>query len=293
MAQIRVAEETVTPDRAKAMLANIKNDRPLSDYTVLNYAETMRQGDWKFNGDPVRLNAEGKLIDGQHRLHAIVKSGKAQHMLIISGLNSDVFDTIDVGKRRSPADLLGIAGYKNVNALAATIRALIIYESGVYWASEAAKQLDYNPSGLQILAYADKNPEVAERVRQIQNDYTYATRIVAPSACGLAFTLAWRMNHQKAEAFMAGVAGLEPTERNDARWVAREYLSRRKAEALTTRITSLQVQAVMVKAANLYFGGVHTTVNLLKFQPKSQWFPRFDGGKRDAREAAKRAADKK
>lgn len=292
MPQIKVTEETVTADRAKTMLLNIKNDRPLSEYTVLNYAETMRQGDWKFNGDPIRFNADGKLIDGQHRLHAIVKSGKPQHMLIISGLNSDVFDTIDVGKRRSPADLLGIVGYKNTNALAATIRALIIYESGVYWASEAAKTLDYNPSGLQVVEYAREHPEVAERVKQAQNQFAYATRIVSPSALNLAFTLAWRMNQGKAESFMAGIAGMEPTERNDARWVAREYLSRRKAEAATTRITPLQVQAVMVKAANLYFAGIHTTVNLLKFQPKTQWFPKFDGGKRDVREAAKRAASK-
>lgn len=286
---INVSTQMVTPEIAKQMLTSIRNDRPLSKNTLLNYTEIMRRGEWKFNGDPVRLNSDGELIDGQHRLHAIVNSGKAQRMLVIHGLDNTVFDTIDVGKKRSSADLLNIAGYKNVNVLAATARALIIYESGVYWASEAAKNLDYNPTGKQIVAYVGNNPDVADCTRQMQAQYHSAVRIVAPSAAGMAYTLASRVSQTKADAFLAGVAGMEPTERNDPRWVAREYFARQKHETMTKRLTSLQAQAVMVKAANLFFAGLPATTNTLRFQPDKHWFPKFDAGRRDARKAEKGA----
>lgn len=285
--QVSVSTQMVTPEIAKRMLSNLRNDRPLSKNTLLNYTEVMRRGEWQFNGDPVRLNGEGQLIDGQHRLHAIVNSGKQQRMLVIHGLDNSVFDTIDVGKKRSPADLLAIQGFQNRNALAATARALIIYESGVYWASEAAKNLDYNPTGKQIVAYVNNNPELPQYIKEI-HQHVSAMRIVAPTAMGLAYTLAARMSHTKAEAFIKGIAGEEPTERQDPRWVAREYFARQKHETMTKRITSLQAQAVMIKAANLYFAGLPATTSTLRFQPEKHWFPKFDGGRREAREAAKR-----
>lgn len=287
--QLRVQEEIVTPDKAKALLASMANDRPFSKNTAANYTEVMRRGEWKYNGDPVRLNTNGKLIDGQHRLHAIVGSGKAQRMLMVYGLDSNVFDTIDVGKKRSNADLLTISGFTHASALAATSRALIIYESGAYWASEVAKNLDYNPTGKQIVQYANDHPEVYDCVRALYNKHTYATRIAPPSAVGLAYVLAHRQSKAKAELFMDGFTGAEPTERHDPRWIAREYMSRQKNKT-TVRLSSQQAQAVMIKAVNLYFAGLPANVPALRFQPEKHWFPRFDAGRAALKEAAKTAA---
>lgn len=290
--QIRFVEESVTPERAKELLLSMANDRPFSKNTALNYTEVMRRGEWKFNGDPIRINAKGKVIDGQHRLTAIVNSGKTQRMLLVSGLDDSVFDTIDVGKRRSPSDLLSIAGFTHATPLAATSRALIIYESGALWAEEAAKNLDYNPTGKQIVAYADENPEVFDCVRTLYNSHTYAIRIAPPSAVGLAYVLSHRQNKAKAEAFLSGFTGSEPTERHDPRWIAREYMARQK-NSTTHRLTAQQAQAVMIKAANLYFAGLPASVATLRYQPDKHWFPRFDAGRKDLREAAKRAASHK
>lgn len=292
-AQLKVTEEIVTPDRAKHWLANMKNDRPFSSNTAAMYAEVMRRNEWKFNGDPVRLNTEGKLMDGQHRMHAIVNSGKAQKMLIVSGLDSSVFDTIDVGKKRSAGDLLGIAGYTHGIPLASATRALLIYESGALWAEQTAKLIDYQPTGKQIVAYVHDNPEVYECVRNIYNVHNYATRLVAPSAIGLAYILAHRHSKSKAEQFINGFVGNEPTERTDARWVAREYMSRQRNEAAVHKLTSNQMQAVMIKAANFFFAGIPASTATLRFQPGKHWFPRFDGGKKDAREYAKKEREAK
>jgi hypothetical protein len=157
----------------------------------------------------------------------------------------------------------------------------------VYWASEAAKNLDYNPTGKQIVAYVNANPEIADLIRNMQGSYISAVRIVAPSAAGMAYVLAARQSRTKADAFLAGVAGMEPTERNDPRWVAREYFARQKHETMSKRMTSLQAQAVMIKAANLFFAGLSATTATLRFQPEKHWFPRFDAGRRDARRAQK------
>src|SRR5687768_3937102 len=76
---ISIVRELVTPDRAKQMLLNVRDkNRSLKENSVQIYAEAMRRGDWQFNGDPIRFGADGKLFDGQHRLTAIIRSGKPQ-----------------------------------------------------------------------------------------------------------------------------------------------------------------------------------------------------------------------
>lgn len=285
---IHTAVELIGPERARQMLLKLNNPRPLSQATVDNYVDVMRRKDWAFNGDPIRFNEDGALIDGQHRLQAIIKSGVAQKMLVIHGLGDDTFETIDVGKKRSHGDLLAICGHTDGVMLGAMARGLIIYESGVYWASEAARKLDYHPTGKQILKYVSDNPDVAENAKLIRNKYSYAVRLCGPSPLGMAFTLARRESEKKAAEFIDGISGdVSGMTRTDARWVVRDYLTKQKLDR-ARRIDSRYAQAVLINAANLYFGGLEASSNLIRWQPEKQWFPKFDGGKSQSRALARR-----
>lgn len=109
--------ETIPPDLAKQMLAGNKNNRPLMQKLVKFYAHQMETGKWQLNGDTIRLDKNGYVLDGQHRLSAIVESGIPLTTYVLRGLDKDVFKTIDCGKGRTPADFLHIEGFgkKGVN----------------------------------------------------------------------------------------------------------------------------------------------------------------------------------
>jgi hypothetical protein len=47
---------------------------PLSKRTVRDFAEAMRRGDWRLTHQGIAFDASGALVDGQHRLAAIVEA---------------------------------------------------------------------------------------------------------------------------------------------------------------------------------------------------------------------------
>lgn len=113
---------TMTPQQAAKLLGSNPSNRNLRPRLVEAYARDMTNGLWQSNGDAIRLNGDGSLIDGQHRLSACVKSGVSFETILISGLPSDVRATIDGGAKRSHGDRLAMTGTSNANSVSASLR---------------------------------------------------------------------------------------------------------------------------------------------------------------------------
>lgn len=105
--------EQIGVERAVQLLALVDENlqRNLSANTVERYAADMVAGMWKENGDAIRISASGKLVDGRHRLSAIVKSGCQIRAVVITGVDDLAIRTIDRGKRRTMRDVFRCAGF--------------------------------------------------------------------------------------------------------------------------------------------------------------------------------------
>ena len=103
--------ETVTPDIAKRYLRINGHNRPISKGVVEKYAYAMIAEQWELNGEPIILDENNVLMDGQHRLQAVVMADIPVDMLIVTGVNKKCFDTINTGKNRSASDVLSIEGF--------------------------------------------------------------------------------------------------------------------------------------------------------------------------------------
>ena len=99
----------VTPEIAQRWLQYNRANRGLTPRRVDAYADAMARGEWLDNGQPVSF-APGYLLDGQHRLHAILKSGATVVLSVDFGLDAEAQVTIDAGGTRSPKDVLTIEG---------------------------------------------------------------------------------------------------------------------------------------------------------------------------------------
>lgn len=121
---------TITPDLAKGILANNKGNRKLNDNHVNFLTGQMLAGKWLFTGDPIKISHEKRLLDGQHRLQAVVKSGKSQDFLIAKDLDDEIFNVLDTGKVRTAADVLSTQSIKNPNESAAIAKFVILYRAG-------------------------------------------------------------------------------------------------------------------------------------------------------------------
>lgn len=119
------AVETVTPEVAREWLgANTKN-RNVRSGAVATYARDMRDGRWMFTGEAVKFADDGTLLDGQHRLLAVIEADTAVPLMVIRGLSRASQDQMDTGRRRTTADALSLHGERNAPLLAATAKLIL------------------------------------------------------------------------------------------------------------------------------------------------------------------------
>lgn len=122
----------VDPGQAAHWLQNNFVNRPVVQDVVDAYARDMTRGVWVQTHQGVAFNDQDHLIDGQHRLLAIVKSGVTVRMMVTFGLASKIaghemttMDAVDRGRTRSVADQLKIQhGMKNGSIIASLAAAL-------------------------------------------------------------------------------------------------------------------------------------------------------------------------
>lgn len=148
---------TMTPRRAKQLLLLNTKNRKVSKGLVAKYASDMRAGRWPYNGDPIRVSSTNVLLDGQHRLQACVDADVSFDCELIEGLPDDVGKTIDGGRKRSAADVLGILSGTSMTTtgIAASARQILNYCQGVNTFT--------SQSTPAIVDLVDEYPQIAER----------------------------------------------------------------------------------------------------------------------------------
>src|SRR4051794_37109554 len=96
------ARVLVTPEMAMRLLDANKLNRPLTSGHAERIAQQIIQGKWRFNGDTIKISEDGDVLDGQHRLFAIIEAKIAVETIIVYGIKRDAFATIDtIRKTRS------------------------------------------------------------------------------------------------------------------------------------------------------------------------------------------------
>jgi len=124
----------VTPDLARTWMANkYHKQRHLRTSKVTAYANMMKEGKWYFDGMPIRFDVNDDMIDGQHRLQALIEAGITLPFLVVSGLQTYTFLVMDSGIKRDARDVCFIAGYDTTkNVLSRFARLVVASNYGEY-----------------------------------------------------------------------------------------------------------------------------------------------------------------
>ena len=107
---MNISRRFISPPEAESILSRMAGNRKRRKTYVDTLAADMRAGRWVDTHEPIAMSVDGNLIDGQHRLAAVVLSGVGQCFWVA------VYDThqtaiglpIDRGVQRNNADLLGL-----------------------------------------------------------------------------------------------------------------------------------------------------------------------------------------
>lgn len=179
----------ITPLVAKEMLKRNPNNRKISRGHVDFLSHEMSNGNWKFDGQPIRLSESGALLDGQHRLSAIIKSGTTQKFLIIKGIDEEAFKVMDTGKSRSSGDLFSIEGIDNAKAVASASKIIYRLKRGTSSSGGSTSK----ESNTDLLNFYYDNPKISDFVSRGNTLYKEFSRVLTPAQIGaLSYLMAER-----------------------------------------------------------------------------------------------------
>ena len=102
--------EEIDPNLAEMLLTGNIRNRDVSSVQVDTFAREMLEGRWLLSHQGIAVDNECRLVDGQHRLHAIIKSGTTQRMPVTYNVDPDAYRVVDTNLRqRSAVDVLRMA----------------------------------------------------------------------------------------------------------------------------------------------------------------------------------------
>lgn len=262
----------IDADKAIKMLEQNTNNRPLNEWHVQNLAAQMVSGAWKFNGDAIRMDVDGRILDGQHRLWAIVNSNTKHRMLVITGLDREVFSTIDTGRKRGARDVLAIAGYVNGNQLGAVARLVAVSGLSSDWNGHRRYADRTVPTNDEILRTVEQNPRLVDAVRRVgTSDFKLVSKYTTKTIVGFVYYWLTEIDFDEAEEFFARLEYAENLSRKDPESLFRKRVMESSDVRSKTSLGVHRVKmALMFKAWNMRREGKKGT--LLRWTP-SERFP--------------------
>lgn len=264
--------ETITPRIAEEYLRFAGINRSISEPAVVRYATAMEKGQWSL-AQPIIFDQYGKLIDGQHRLAAVVRSGIPQRFNVLRGI--DAIRHMDAGRPRRPADVLHMMGYKNAPHLAAITRAVMFKEANPTVAPIAQGSTTATVTIDDVVERVEADPELITVTRLITGPYKSFSRMLKSAATAGWFIYTLRKQMQDNELlgdFMAEIMGDIPSK--DSSPAAVLYRTLNNARSNQRRLSKAERAAFLVKAWNAYYE--NREVSRLVYNPfgkKAEKFP--------------------
>lgn len=262
----------VSPDDARALLEQNKHNRNVNQNLVIHYARAMRDGLWNFDATPIRLAPDGELLDGQHRLLAVVVSKTTQRFSVWFNIDPATQSTMDTGRKRTFSDALAIAGEKQTAVLATVIGIAYRYDKG-------ARNVQLVAGGSGAMAM------VPELMTYFQQNKQPLVNSLAPGGIvwrrfqggpsftilSAAFYILARIDAEDAADFYSKLAAGENLALGDPIYALREAFVRLSGKHKPHQSNFL---ALIIKAWNAYREG--RQIKLLSFKPggsKPEGFP--------------------
>ena len=245
-AKITAKVETITPEIAKTMLGENVNNRRISRDNVNLFAREIRNGEWRFNGEAIKFSKDGRLLDGQHRLLAVIAADKPLTTLVIRGLEDETQQTMDSGKTRT-------LGEKNSTQLASLARAVYLADQ---LGMEAAAQNDLKPTRGEIISFIDQTPQLADVLAASRAFRSQSGDMLTSSMFA---SLWWTFAHidtDAADRFFMSLASGANLQADDPILILRNTLMAQPHKAgRSTRDNRVRIAALTIKAWNKWRKG--------------------------------------
>ena len=261
--------EEVTPGMAATYLESMPHNRRLRHNAVNEIVLAMESGKFFATIEPIHFDVMGHLRNGQHRMTAVIKSGKTVEMLVVRGATEDEIDAIDTGNRRLPGDVLALRhGVADGDTAATALKHLWNYELGRAPTGGGNNKAGVGMNNHEMGQYFLKHPKIIDSVAYV-NETPSLKRMTARGT--MAFCHYAIMGKCKegiatelAETFFHNLARDIYTGNTDPIYRLRERLQKAKDAPVNgpnkkDKLNITETCALIFKAWNFWIAGKETT----------------------------------
>ena len=259
----------VTPEVAKRYLeTNIEKNRKINKNTLRRYCKDIVDGNWcESTGETIKITENGVLVDGQHRLMAIIETGIPHYFDFVFGVSDYAFKYIDTGKPRGAHDIFRIEEIPNSGVIPGIIR---FYNGLKTEKIQIAGKNIYSLSNSQILDVYYKNPEMWQKIaKKSQSLYKEFGRILPQAAVGGFLSFFSDIDENSANDFMNKLCSGK-TDGYDQINLLRNRLIKDRTSFI--RMSQLIKNAMIIKTWNNY--RKNKTQAFLRFQKGMEKMPK-------------------
>lgn len=118
----------VSPAKAAEWLMRNTHNRPIRRQHIATLLRAIEKNEWRLGNDAIAFDSNGVLLNGQHRLTAIVESGKTLPVMVVRGLDPKAQFAMDTGKKRAAHEQFSFLGIQGGGSKAALCRGLLNYD---------------------------------------------------------------------------------------------------------------------------------------------------------------------
>ena len=237
-----LAKVVITPELAEAYLGRMGANRVLNEAHADRLAEDMRRGDWRQTYEAIRFNKKGELIDGQHRLSAVVRSGKAHEFVVAGGLDAKTMAVVDTGRSRTFADVQAIAGEKHARKLGAVVKQVYYLDVGKATASGPAV------SHSQLERTLRQHPGLREAVEKV----ALVAGIQPHAQIAAVYCLAREKHPRKADQWLDALQEGEDLPKGNPALVVRNKLISNRGTGAKVQLRGPAVAAFLINGWNAF-----------------------------------------
>lgn len=261
---MRSKTQKITPAKAQEMLQKNSTNRPLTPSRVAEYSQSMQRGEWLVTHQGIAFDTAGTLVDGQHRLAAIVDADQPVEMTVFTEVPEGTFGVLDTGKKRSAADTLHVEGEKHTVQLAAMLKIVHLYDTRpeLAWSGRASRL-----SNPQVLELLEQHPKL-RKYTAVGDQIGQATGMIRTAAGASSYLVDRANGRTDLSEWYEGVIEGTSLGKGDPRLAFRNTmheLSRQKVGQPLRRKDSREHVAIYLAAFNAWVAG--DKVRVLRYHP--------------------------
>lgn len=265
---MEIQKKLITPAKAVELLqSNVKNRRPKNP-VVLKYAKDMANGKWKEDTfELIKISKSGVVLDGQHRLMAVVKSNTPIFFHIVENVDDSVFDVLDTGSIRNASDVFKINGIKYCTSIPSMISNYdMLYENK----SGKGVQVNNRKTNADLLIEYNNNSEKWDAIaRDSHTLYQQFGKILTTAFIGGFLAFLSDLDSDLAHNFMSQLCSGKDVSNDTINNLRMRLVN----EKVSVHKLSLQTkQALVIKCWNAF--RKNETLKILKFTPSTDAFPK-------------------